>query len=463
MEKIQVPDHNVFEEKSKAFYESQKAKQLQKKYQPSPFEEEHKPLYYLAQVVSYLANIVSVITASTWLFTYIFSIIQELPSPTTIATLVTGALLIILEVLQRILGVKFFKNLLQFNKTLIGSLIMMFFLGGTSFILSFNGSFDFIKTVTSPPLYQAPELVNIESIRKQHQTFVDDAEKIATDYYNSRKYKNRIATEDAEKYQEYLDKKIEYQDKLLTAVSEGETKNESRILKTKEEHKQALTKYDKANNAKGWGLGGISIISIALFYFCLWYIEYYDFKTVTQYGVLVTKAGNETADIKEIEGGNNSIDYEKMMQLLVEQNKEIEDFKKNPSPTPPEGEKENKKNGHEISANNALQLPIGFFSEGQRKEQAKKLYIQHIQAYIQELEKVNKYHFDKHTIQHRNFKTGLLEHLDFGTVNNRVGIYLLKIQKSIRQENPKTLVNQYQKLSYWVGKRGEFLNKPTVT
>ena len=450
----------------KHFFESQKAKKLQRKYEVSPYEEEHKTFYYLAQAVSYLANGVSILTGSTWLFSYIYSIIYQLPSPVVIATIFTAVVLIALEVTQRILGTKFFKTFYQFNRTLYVSLIAIMLLGGVSFLLSFYGSFDFVKTVTSPPLYQAPELLVIEDIRKQHQTFVDDAEQIANDYYNRRKYKGRIATEDAGKYQEYLDKKIEYQDKLLTAVSTAEQENQNRIDKAKSDHQKAVQEFDRKNTAKGWGLGGISIVSITLLYICLWYIEYYDFKTVTQYGVLVTKASKQTAEIAEIEAqetDTQQIDYEKMMQKLIEQNKLLKE-NDNTLPSPPSrAEPQEKMNGTPKNAFKAPSLPIGFFSEGERQEQVKKLYIQHIQPYIQDFTSTEKVYIDKHTVPHRNFKTGRLEHLDFGTVNNRVGIYLLKIQKSVANENLKTFQNQCEKLEYWIGKRGEFLEKPTFT
>ena len=74
MEKrIELPDRNVFDEKSKAFFESKHAKRLQEKYKAKPYEEEYKLLYLLAVGTSWFGNGLSALSASTWLFTFIFS------------------------------------------------------------------------------------------------------------------------------------------------------------------------------------------------------------------------------------------------------------------------------------------------------------------------------------------------------------------------------------------------------
>jgi hypothetical protein len=50
-------------------------------------------------------------------------------------------------------------------------------------------------------------------------------------------------------------------------------------------------------------------------------------------------------------------------------------------------------------------------------------------------------------------------HLDLGTVTNRVGIYVNKIESSLSIGNKTPLPNQMEKLIYWIGKRKELINK----
>ena len=255
-ENIRIFDHNVFEEKSKVFLESQRAKKLQEKYEPSPYEEEYKPFYYLALFGSYLCNAISILTASMWLFSYVFSILKEIPSPEIIASLITLIVLFLIEVMQRVFGTKFFKFKLQYGKTFHGLLFGALIGSTVSMLFSVNGGFDFIRVVTSPPLYEVPKMEHERDTEQRFQKFIDDAQQTADNYYNRRKYKGRIATEDAKKYQEYLDKKMLYQDSLVSAVAAVRARNDNRLAKSKQKHEEALNTYDAKMASQGIGLGG---------------------------------------------------------------------------------------------------------------------------------------------------------------------------------------------------------------
>jgi len=462
-ENIRIFDHNVFEEKSKMFLESQKARRLQDKYQPSPYEEEYEPFYYLALFGSYLCNAISILTASTWLFSYVFSILKDTPSPEIIASLVTLIVLVLVEVMQRAFGTKFFQFKLQYRKTAYGLLVGALIGSAVSMLFSINGGFDFIKVVTTPPVYEVPKLESEKDVEQRFQKFIADAQKTADNYYNRRKYKERIATEDAKKYQTYLDKKIIYQDSLVSAVAAVKTRNNTKLAKSKQEHQAALDAHNAKIKSQGIGLGGIAAVSITLLYLCLWYKEYYDFKTAIQYGTLVTqkhpsaktKIETDGDDIPQIEGIN---DIREIMELFQQQEEKIN---QKTAPTPPyTPSKEGTNNvNSQISHFKGLQLPIGFFSDTERQEQVKTLYIQLIQPYIQHFKETNLVIPDKHTIKHKNFRTGELEYLDFKTVHNRVGIYLLKISNSLSKGSKGALPNQFSKLGYWLNKRGEFFDK----
>ena len=88
-----------------------------------------------------------------------------------------------------------------------------------SITLSYLGGFDLVNNVTSVPVKQEPVLQDVEVVRQRYQRMVDEANRTASDYYERRKYRGRIASKDAGKYQEYLDKKLLYQDSLLSAVA----------------------------------------------------------------------------------------------------------------------------------------------------------------------------------------------------------------------------------------------------
>ena len=465
-EQFYLPDHNVFDERAKDFLDSQKAKDLQKKYEPSPYEEEYKPLYYLAIIGSYLCNTISILTASTWVFSYIFSILQELPYPTLIASVSTVIVLALLEAIQRILGAKFFRTKFQYRKTLQGLFIGAVAAAGISVSFSFLGGFDLVKTVTTPPLYEAPQLEDEALVQTTYQKLVDDAQKTADDYFTRRKYKGRIATEDARKYQDYLDKKQAFQDSLLVAVNSVKARNRKKTEKAQADYQKALTAYEKKSNSKGAGLGGIAVISTLLLYLCLWYIEYYDFRTVSQYGILITKNFQQHVHENDVKDQKRETsqepktieDFEQIMGMLKKQEREISKKNGATPPLSPDPKQKNTQNGT-IEALGGVSLPVGFYTSTERQEQLKKLYIQQIQPYIQNFKEVQIIETDKHTVEHKNFKTGEQEFLDFKTVSNRVGIYLHKINTSITRGSLEALPNQFSKLLYWTRKRGEFLER----
>lgn len=463
MKRIHLPDHNPFEEKSKSFFGTKRANRLQKKYESKPFEEEYSLLYYVAIIASYFANTLSALTASTWLFSYAFSIVQELPYPFVIACLFTGIVLLGLEALQRFLAVKFFKTKLQYgyktyraklNTLLSGMLIAALI----SISLSYAGGFDLITTVTSPPGYEEPELQDIEMVKARYQTMINEADKIASEYYNRRKYQGRIATEDARKYQEYLDKKIAYQDSLLTAVTLTNQANKQAKEKANQEYQTALTQYKEGTRSKGAGLGSAAVFFILLLYLSLWFVEFYDYKTASQYAILVTTA-SATPETTQPKKQLNQEEYHILLKQMQEQMEALQKQQSNGSSPTSLSDDKLPQDAFPYNEMEQLPLPIGFYSATQREQQLEKLYIQQIKPYKQTFSQNEVVYQDKYTITHRNLKNGKIEHLGFSTVNNRVGIYVLKVQKSLANKNLKAVPNQLNRLQYWVEKRGELLSK----
>lgn len=463
MEKFIIPEGDPYQENAKAFIKSRKGKQLKERYAVKPYEEQYAPLYHISVIISYAANLLSIITASTWVFTWLYSVVHQLPYPTTIAGFIAGLILLGLEWVQRFFCERFFKKRIPFGYTqqtksdLRGLFIGMLSCAAISIIFSFLGGFDVVKNVISPPLYQEPVLENIETVQKRYQNMVDEADKIARDYYNRRKYRGRIATEDAGKYQEYLDKKIAYQDSLLTAVTITEQENIARQKESQEEYEAALAEYEVSNTQKGTGLGGCAVIFIGLFYLSMWYQEYYHFQTIAQYALIENK-NRATPPIPSNKQSLQNSSYPPIEAYIQQLQTEIERLRKE-SPTPPTHSPPFSENGGTEEIQNKGMLPIGFYTDLEREAHFKNLYIQHIQPYKQLLQATSASLIDKYTIAHKNLKNGKWEHLDFGTVNNRVSIYLGKIEKSLTANNWSALQNQVERLNYWIDKRHELVQK----
>ena len=88
---IQLPTENIYDLKSKEFYQSKLADRLKKKFEPKPFEENYKPVYWISFTTSYFCSLFSILTASTFVFVYIYSLMEKLPYPFVWATVAASA------------------------------------------------------------------------------------------------------------------------------------------------------------------------------------------------------------------------------------------------------------------------------------------------------------------------------------------------------------------------------------
>jgi len=464
MKNIHLPDKNVFEEQSQAFFESKKAKRLQKKYQAKPFEEEYYLLYHLAIGISYFANLLSALTASTWLFSYVFSIVMELSYPFLIACAFTGLTLLSLEALQRFLASKFFKTRFQYDNETTYTANLRVMLASTlviasiSISLSFFGGFDLVQTVTSPPVYQEPVLENEELVRAHYQNMITEADKTATDYYNRRRYKDRIATEDAGQYRTYLDKKLAYQDSLLSAITTVQNRNTKAKEKSEQIFTAAIAKHENKMNSKGIGLGGAAVFFILLFYLSMWFIEYYDYKTVSQYVLPIREAPEMHPTLlgSDKENSESIKAYELSLKDLQGQ---IDTLRQGYTasishPSSNNGTKEK-------SANEATpKLPTDSFSDEQNQTQPINLFKQSAEVFKQPKEKEDRLAYeDLFTIAHKDFKTGNVKHLNLGNIENMIDIYTERLKEAEEGSSEKVIANRKDKLNYWNQKRQDLSDK----
>lgn len=239
MKNLRLNSSNVFEEKSKEFYESKLSERLSKKFTPKPFEVRFKGVYTISLFTSYLCNLFSILTASSFVFTYLFAVVSELPYPLLISVILTGSLLIIIEALQRDLSPLLFRNTLQYGFKK-GSLILVFFilsLSSISIYFSYSGGYDLPELLSTPPTYSSPTLSNIDNIKSEYRELIVEAGKDAKEYKKRKLYRGRLSDKHAKVYKELLDKKSALQNAMLAKVDSSEELNRADIEKAKSTHK----------------------------------------------------------------------------------------------------------------------------------------------------------------------------------------------------------------------------------
>lgn len=298
---IELPTSNTFEEKSKEFYQSKLAQRLKKKFEPKPFEENYKTVYLIALITSYCCNTFSILTASTFTFSYLYSIFVKLPYPVLWAVIFSGIVLILIEALQRIITPKLFKNSLQFGFK-ISSLVkvaIILSLSGLSIFFSYNGGFDVVEKLTNPPTYTKPDLQNIEQIRKEYKSLIADAGTDAKDYRDRKLYLGRLSDKHAKAYRELLEKKSTLQTKMLDKINLVETQNAKTLANAKSEHTTALEGYRSSVSVKGGGLALFTIVAQLLFFVSIFFMEFFDYKTASQYAIITAKNYDSKASFLE--------------------------------------------------------------------------------------------------------------------------------------------------------------------
>ena len=435
MKNLVLNPHNVYEEKSKEFLNSKLADRLREKYRAKPFEEEYKPLYYVALIVSYLCNGFSILTASTYVFSYLLSIFLEIPSPNLLAGAVTFLVLVLVEALQRFLYPKLFKNGLQygFKLSLFSLLLVIAAISHLSILASYNGGFDVVKVVSSPPIYSAPSLYDIEEAKQDFNKMIAEAGAGAETYKKTRLYLGRLSNVDGREYKKLLSVKTDLQNKKLAKISSLEAFNREKVEKAGLKHLEELREYSSSIESKGGGLAGVAIAAQLIFFLAIFFLEYYDYKTSTQYAIIETVSPPLPPEQKEV--GFKSY--------------------------------QQSNNNYENGAYNRTQIGFNNSSKGITHQQPKKLLEQNNTTPTTITKTV--YQRDKKTIKHTDKKTGKTKYYTLSQVNNFIKVYEGRVAETLEQierlkagskpiaVKEETLKDRRAALQYWEGRREELL------
>lgn len=435
MKNLVLNPHNVYEEKSKEFLNSKLADRLREKYRAKPFEEEYKPLYYVALIVSYLCNGFSILTASTYVFSYLLSIFLEIPSPALLAGAVTFLVLVLVEALQRFLSPKLFKNGLQygFKLSLFSLLLVIAAISTLSILASYNGGFDVVKVVSSPPIYSAPSLYDIEEAKQDFNKMIAEAGAGAETYKKTRLYLGRLSNVDGREYKKLLSVKTDLQNKKLAKISSLEAFNREKVEKAELKHLEELREYSSSIESKGGGLAGVAIAAQLIFFLAIFFLEYYDYKTSTQYAIIETVSPPLPPEQKEV--GFKSY--------------------------------QQSNNNYENGAYNRTQIGFNNSSKGITHQQPKKLLEQNNTTPTTITKTV--YQRDKKTIKHTDKKTGKTKYYTLSQVNNFIKVYEGRVAETLEQierlkagskpiaVKEETLKDRRAALQYWEGRREELL------
>ena len=401
MKNIAINQSNEFDARTKEFLNSKLAQRLAKKYTEKSYEERYELIYHIANIVSFLCNGVSAITASSFVFAYIYSIVHSLPYPAILSLIFTGFILITVEILQRVLAPRFVQNWLQYNaKSLV---LVLLVLSTFSICLSYMGSPDFINIITKEPIYEAPVLTDVATIKSDYREQINAAKSDAEDYRQTKAWKGRLSDDNAKVYKELLDKVALLRDQMIEKVNDMDATNQALVAESKDTYQAALLEYQSQTEVKGAGLGIVAILSQLIFYLCIWYLEYFDFRVASQYSIPIHSHKDEGRTTNnDFFNGNNHSDTSTLDTDMLD----------------------------EIEAAEQKTLPASTHTID-----------------------------DLYTIEHTSFKDGTKKRYNLQQLEGFISIYTKRLAEAQAAKDAIKIISRKESLQYWGGLKQEWADK----
>lgn len=253
---------NPFSEHFQKFGNTRLFDRLQSKFTPKPYYYQYRILRAVSFGASILFHILSAATAAALVFLFVGKLI---PSDLT-AGAVTLAALAVLEVSKRETSGRFFHDALQFSKISPGLCAAVIGLSAVSIACSYFGAEKAVKELTPPPA-----LVIADTLTAPIRAQIADIDgQIADAKKNT--WKGKVTAPS----QRTIERLTAQKETLLNELVRQQTRTDTRNDETEETHTRTTE-----TNAAGFAL--FTLVSELLLILCLWYLQYYDFRSYAEY------------------------------------------------------------------------------------------------------------------------------------------------------------------------------------
>ena len=258
-----ITTSNIYDERFKTFQESEFIKRLERKFAPLPYFKRFRALKNIGLFASYLFNVFSALTASTLVFFFVESMVGNYWLSGT-ATLL---FLVVLETSKRKTAAESFKDWLQYRKASFGLTGILVLLVGLSVCFSFYGAKKLVAEFTPPPA--------LEDATEKTRPLKEQLATIDSQIENHMANKNHLG-EVYVRSQRAAESLTKQKELLLSQWMETENRTANNNQSTTVEHRQ-LTKLKAEHFAI------VTLLLELLFLLCAWYLEYYDFRSFTEF------------------------------------------------------------------------------------------------------------------------------------------------------------------------------------
>lgn len=235
---------------------------LEAKHKPKPYWKQYRILYFSVLGASFLFHILSACTAAALVYFFLFGLTGSM----AMSGILTLAALAALELTKRETSSKFFHTRLQFGKMSGGLLAAVL---GLSIISTAASYFGAEKTVHQ--FAKGPALVNADSTTQPLRAQIADIDKQISDA-KKMKWKGKLTVQGQNTLAALTTAKAD----LLAE----QTRQQKRIDGNND---TALEEHKTTTNTNGQQFAAFTLLSEILLILCLFYIQYYDFRSFAEY------------------------------------------------------------------------------------------------------------------------------------------------------------------------------------
>jgi hypothetical protein len=471
---LNLPEKNNFDDQAESFSKSRHYRRLQHKYREEPYEEAFRPLYIMAQGASFFANALAIVTGFAFVFGFLFAMVAQLPYPAAISSFISLVFLLGLEIIQRFLGSRYFRYFYQYGYKgpyagrLHGLLIGMIVAGAISTYISYSGGFTFTEYASTKPTKATAPQKDLTAIDADFDPLINAAAQEADTYRRSKLWKGKLSDKDASKYNALLAEKNQLVQQKLAAKSQASSWNETQLLRADSTFTADLGSWEQDISRKGTNLGHFTIFFILLLHLCMWYMEYFDYRTAIQYAqaegkAKATQQQSATAHSSPTPPSVPATDprFDRLESLLLQalqSNPKIQppDLKPGISPTPEPSSNGVHPHGLSRTVIQGFRQPESPLSPTPSLD----VVVQDTCPVLEHVSTNNLELLDIFTILHHDRNSAEPKRYSLREVENFISTYEARLKEAHEQGKKAAVIrNRAQRLDYWKGRKAELLEK----
>jgi hypothetical protein len=336
--------------------------------------------------------------------------------------------------------------------------------GAISTYISYSGGFTFTEYASTKPTKATALQKDLTAIDADFDPLISAAAQEADTYRRSKLWKGKLSDKDASKYNALLAQKNQLVQQKLAAKSQANSWNETQLLRADSTFTADLGSWEQDISRKGTNLGHFTIFFILLLHLCMWYLEYFDYRTAIQYA----RSQQQSTPVSKTHSSptppsvpTTDPRFDRLESLLLQA---LQSNPKIPAPDPNPGitpTPEPSSNG--VHPQGLSRTVIQGFRQPEPRHSptpAPDVAVYDTQPVLEHVSTTSLELLDIFTILHHDRNSAEPKRYSLREVENFISTYEARLKEALDQGKKDAVIrNREQRLNYWKGRKGELLEK----